>query len=337
MIEEETVRKLVDYVLLNACAINSTGLYNGKVGLSLCLFEISRALNDEYIEEQAFDLLQEALLTKNDDISFENGISGIGYALLYLLSNKFIEADYNELFEENQSKIFNKIKIIEAGNSEDEFIHLINIVCFLQAVADDYSNQEAIRYIQLFADKSAVTLEKVLSTIKTNKTTSPVANVLHMLDVYLNVAVINSSFSCSDSVLSLFFELYTKNRLASQFSIGCHLYSIAKKRKEMDFAKIAKENCKWGLQNSGINNMSLAQQINLQYQLSKMRKESCTNVMQVMEQEILNNTSLDIFGKKILGYINPSDFKYGYQSGIARLLLYWVYRTSPDRNDLKLL
>ena len=33
MIKEETIRKLVDYILLNACSVNSSGLYNGKAGM----------------------------------------------------------------------------------------------------------------------------------------------------------------------------------------------------------------------------------------------------------------------------------------------------------------
>lgn len=73
MILKTNIIKLIDYVLLNAYSTNSAGLYNGKAGLSLCLFEASHFLNNEYLEEQAFELLLEALLTKNNDIGFENG------------------------------------------------------------------------------------------------------------------------------------------------------------------------------------------------------------------------------------------------------------------------
>lgn len=81
--------------------------------MALALFEVSRYLQDEYIEEQAFDLLQEALLSKSEDISFENGLSGIGYVLIYLLENKFIEGDFEELFESKLEKIFVKLEKIE--------------------------------------------------------------------------------------------------------------------------------------------------------------------------------------------------------------------------------
>ncbi len=48
--------KLVDYLLLNAYSVDSAGLYNGKIGVSLCLFEVAKFCNDETIEESVFDL-----------------------------------------------------------------------------------------------------------------------------------------------------------------------------------------------------------------------------------------------------------------------------------------
>lgn len=46
MSQEELIRKLTDYVLLNAYSVNSTGLYNVKAGLSLSFFVVARLLND---------------------------------------------------------------------------------------------------------------------------------------------------------------------------------------------------------------------------------------------------------------------------------------------------
>jgi hypothetical protein len=50
--------------LLNACSVSSSGLYNGKTGMASALFETGNYLQDEHIEDRAFDLLQEALVTK---------------------------------------------------------------------------------------------------------------------------------------------------------------------------------------------------------------------------------------------------------------------------------
>ncbi len=51
MINKATILKLVDYCLLNACSVNSSGLYNGKAGIALALFDVARYLQDEYIND----------------------------------------------------------------------------------------------------------------------------------------------------------------------------------------------------------------------------------------------------------------------------------------------
>lgn len=99
------ISKVVDYVLLNACSLHSSGLYTGKSGVALALFEVSRLMKDDYWEECAFELLEESLLYKGDDLSFHRGYSGIRFALHYLIEHQFIDADINELFNEQERKL----------------------------------------------------------------------------------------------------------------------------------------------------------------------------------------------------------------------------------------
>lgn len=102
---ETLIRKISDFVLLNAYSTESSGFYNGKAGISLALFEVSRLLKDEYLEEHAFELLQEALLYKGDDMSFASGYFGISFVLHYLVENDFVEADIDDLLGEQEQKI----------------------------------------------------------------------------------------------------------------------------------------------------------------------------------------------------------------------------------------
>lgn len=95
---KKVVKELADYVMLNSVATDSTSLYYGRAGMSICLFETSRFLNDEYIEDYAFKLLQQSLLNEKNDIRFDAGLSGIGYALAYLIRNDFIDADFFDVF-----------------------------------------------------------------------------------------------------------------------------------------------------------------------------------------------------------------------------------------------
>lgn len=101
----DLINKIADYVLLNAYSLNSSGFYNGKAGVSLALFEVARLMEDDYLEEHAFELLQEALLYKGGDMGFNDGYSGISFVFHYLNDYNFVEADISELFGEQEQKL----------------------------------------------------------------------------------------------------------------------------------------------------------------------------------------------------------------------------------------
>lgn len=104
-ISANIVRELTGFVELNACSLSSSGLYEGKAGQALCLFEMARYFEEEAWENEAFELLQEALVSKTGRIDFGFGWSGIGYALLYLIGYQFIKADFDSVFGRNTEKI----------------------------------------------------------------------------------------------------------------------------------------------------------------------------------------------------------------------------------------
>ena len=45
------IRHFADYVLLDSCAYQSAGFYNGQAGVALALFESARMLDDSFLEE----------------------------------------------------------------------------------------------------------------------------------------------------------------------------------------------------------------------------------------------------------------------------------------------
>ena len=75
---QQEIRILASHLHSNAVNINSSGLYAGKAGVALALFEAAHFLRDNEMEDVAFALLQEALISNTDDIGFENGLSGRG-------------------------------------------------------------------------------------------------------------------------------------------------------------------------------------------------------------------------------------------------------------------
>ena len=64
---------LSDFIRLNACGLQSAGLAMGKAGVAIALFEAARTLQDEAMEDDAYDLLREALLSRHTDLDMQNG------------------------------------------------------------------------------------------------------------------------------------------------------------------------------------------------------------------------------------------------------------------------
>jgi hypothetical protein len=93
--------------------MEKSGVLNGKAGVSLTLFELSRYLNDKRLEEHAFDLLQEVLVSDVRKYDFASGQAGLAYTVNYLINNKFIDADYFELFEEQHNAIIETVKMLK--------------------------------------------------------------------------------------------------------------------------------------------------------------------------------------------------------------------------------
>lgn len=125
------INKFTDYLLLNVHSVSSVGLYNGKSGMSLCLFELSQYLHDGTLEDKAFELLQEslALSSKKDRIDFEAGLSGIGFVLLYLIQNQLIDADYEELFGEQSRKIVSRLQEQSVFSVKDlSFVYFLELL-----------------------------------------------------------------------------------------------------------------------------------------------------------------------------------------------------------------
>ena len=93
MIPSTTIIKAANLIARNAVSLSTNGLYNGKAGFSLSLFAASGFLQDNELEDTAYKLFLESLITSKNDLSFENGLSGIGYVILYLIENKYVEAN----------------------------------------------------------------------------------------------------------------------------------------------------------------------------------------------------------------------------------------------------
>lgn len=138
--------KIINSLLLNASFIDNLGLMHGKMGISIFFFHLARQTKNQIYEDYAGELIDEIYeeITANTPVNFENGLAGIGWGIEYLVQNKFIEADTDEVLEEFDNRIFKEL----IYNTPKEIGLLNGIVgigaYFLKRIQNPLANNEKI-------------------------------------------------------------------------------------------------------------------------------------------------------------------------------------------------
>ena len=99
--------QIANHLIINASFLEELGLYYGKMGAVLFFVHYARYVNNEIYDDFAGELLDEIYEEIHDKISvdFEYGLAGIGWGLIYLLNNKYVEGNPNEVLKCIDSKI----------------------------------------------------------------------------------------------------------------------------------------------------------------------------------------------------------------------------------------
>lgn len=101
-------QKLIHHLVLHSHDTPyAFGLLKGKMGIALALAHYARIRNNNYIDKVA-DFLMEQItdnLTKNEDIGFANGLSGIGWGIEFLIQNGYMDGNSLEICEEIDRRI----------------------------------------------------------------------------------------------------------------------------------------------------------------------------------------------------------------------------------------
>ena len=105
---EERLRRIANFLLLNASFIDNLGLLNGKMGIAIFLFQYSRYLKNKMFELYAGELIDEIYeeINVNTPVTFADGLTGIGWGIEYLVRNKFVDADTDEVLAEMDDVIY---------------------------------------------------------------------------------------------------------------------------------------------------------------------------------------------------------------------------------------
>lgn len=297
-----TIQKIVDCILLNSCSVNSSGLYNGKAGMALALFEAARFLHDDYIEEQAFNLLQEALITKTEDISFENGLSGIGYVLLYLAHDNFIDADFNDLFGDQHQKVM--MRVGELKGTPNTMLRLNYYLAEVRHQIPD--NHQTDKLIRTLFEATELDLHSQFSGFNKLTYNNDKKSVLSKFECYMKTVCDCGYKGYSHSLLNEYANLYRSGYIKSSFTIASYLEML---RLESIFNDVICANKQHAIQSDLLQHCDLRNLIEFS-QLSK-NEEIITSITSENESE-----------KAILNHIPMEALTAGYEHGLSRLLIY---------------
>ncbi|WP_019537648.1 MULTISPECIES: lanthionine synthetase LanC family protein [Proteiniphilum] len=318
MIQKKDILKLVDYILLNSASINSSGLYNGKVGVSLSLFEASRYLNDKNIENKAFQLLQESLVAENKDYGFENGLSGIGYVLLYLIENKFIDADFNEIFGEKYESLIKRFTNLE--NEPHKLLSSFHVIYFFAKIRDTKKDDRISRIVPKIFEGIELYLSLQFFDFNDRRYTNNKSLVLNVFKQYLKLVDFACYSDFSQLLLDSYAQLYRNGKIVSNYYTGCLLENIVKDKN--DYQDIIQDNKQYGLLNFHNCSLHLHEQIDL---LSLLQQADSRNgkdgIIKTVEKEWVNSQPKNSWDK--LNYRIPQYAKdTGYGFGLSRLLVF---------------
>lgn len=307
------IRTLADYVLLNAYSIKFAGLYSGKAGVSLSLFCLSHELEDSYMEDHAVELLEQSIVGVKDDISFENGQAGVGFLIAYLIENRLIDADFDDLFIDQYSGIISKLTSQDIDS--DRFLIVLRSVCFLwqvNRIKPDPIHASLMEKIFKACEKYLYDEFGDFNNLSYNKSKVVMINIF---TEYLRLVNFCRYEPYSRALLSRFVELYRGGFIASQYSIG---YSLG--RLSSEFSDVAKMNIQRASQGALVDCMTLNQRIDMLYILHQFSEQNSTLAQQL--EDSLFGESDDQMERNLISILPSYGLRIGYENGISRLLVY---------------
>lgn len=229
------LRLLSDFIRLNICSLQSASLDTGKAGVAVALFEASRTLQDEPMENEAYDLLCETLLAQDSNQGMKDGWAGIGFALWYLIHYRFVEADFNELFTDQ----LQALRQADDQASERSIIRVDDTCLLWHAIGKE---ERCRRAMNCTARLLTEELELMLAG-KRGKMPKVMCSAL--LAKYLRRCVLITDYKPDDQVMQTYRAIYARGLLRSEESIGFYLAELADHHKE-SWKVLSEQNLQFG-------------------------------------------------------------------------------------------
>lgn len=102
-----TLKYIANYLIINVASLSALGISYGKMGIILYFFHYAyyskNSIYARFAEELLDDLYED--IDGKYTCGFEDGLSGIGWGILYLLENGFIEGNSDDILYDIDNKI----------------------------------------------------------------------------------------------------------------------------------------------------------------------------------------------------------------------------------------
>ena len=304
MRQKEEIRKMANYLFRNSRNVTAPGLYNGKAGVSLSLFIASKYLQDEELEDRAYRLLQESIIHKNDDLSFENGLAGIGYALLYLSENQYVEADFHEIFPEQYEKII-KINI---GGAPLLLLNSLQLVYFLSKAGKSKEDHRTGKIIEKIFEGVEVFLTVQFHDFTDIQYTNNKTGVLNIYTTYLKLIDYSGYAHFSRLLPDDYAALYQEGKIVSSLETGYYLKKITDSYHIKGYEDVINENICNGAKGAYPCTLTLKERVDM----AKLTGDRA--------YEIPANMPI----QNLLKTVDKNSYPLGYGAGLGRLLIYLV-------------
>jgi hypothetical protein len=331
------VYKLKEILLLNAYTVESLGYWKGKAGIALTLFELARYLNDDSIENHAFDLLQETLAYNIANNEFQSGKAGIAYVVHYLQKNHFLDADYIDLYGEQHRDIINGIlSSKDRGQNPNKYIDDLFFLISLSVFIPPKDYNECLNILSTNIFRELNNLHEKAS--------------LEIAVTFYNYSSKLLNLCCSvnipdDIVNQILRKIIRINKiLSSQDCICDHLlypillYVCSKKQEELDIQKESANLIQETMKNILIPTLDFRQKTDLIFNIfrlygvdQKLDFRGCAD--NILKTIIDDDTA--ILEKNIYNNIfrNPQE-SIGIGTGISRLILLAIYLSEIRTGNL---
>lgn len=173
-------QRIINALMNRAYSIDDIGLLHGKMGIVLYFFHLGRAKDNNVFTVFAEELLDNVIEPFHESlpIDFKKGITGIAWAVEYLIRNGFIDADADDMLREVDERVF-EVLLYKRNNMEEVLSMLYYLIGRISYRIDEHV--EEIRYnISLLIEL----LEREIASKGVNQEVAYVLDELSKLNIF---------------------------------------------------------------------------------------------------------------------------------------------------------